>query len=128
MLDVTHKVVGVGSVGTRDYIVLLQGNHKGDHLFLQVKEALPSVVRDPRLATHVHHGQHVVDGQRRIQSVSDPFIGWTDVGTRPYYVRQLRDMKGVCTPISCGDERWSTTRSCAARSSPRRTRGRVTRP
>ena len=98
VLDIAHKVVGVGSVGTRDYIVLLQGNHDGDHLFLQVKEALPSVVRDPELASHVHHGQHVVDGQRRIQSVSDPFLGWTDVGTRPYYVRQLRDMKGGVHP------------------------------
>jgi uncharacterized protein (DUF2252 family) len=48
VLDVAHKVVGVGSVGTRDYIVLLQGNHRGDHLLLQVKEALPSVVRDRR--------------------------------------------------------------------------------
>ncbi len=98
ILDVAHKVVGVGSVGTRDYIVLLQGNHEGDHLFLQVKEALPSVVRDPKLASHRHHGEHVVVGQRRIQSVSDPFLGWTNVGTRPYYVRQLRDMKGGVHP------------------------------
>jgi len=98
VLDVAHKVVGVGSVGTRDYIVLLQGNHEGDHLFLQVKEALPSVVRDPALSSHDHHGRHVVDGQRRIQSVSDPFLGWTNVGVRPYYVRQLRDMKGGVHP------------------------------
>lgn len=98
VLDVAHKVVGIGSVGTRDYVVLLQGNHRGDHLFLQVKEALPSVVRDPALASRPHHGEHVVDGQRRIQSVSDPFLGWTNVGSRPYYVRQLRDMKGGVHP------------------------------
>ena len=52
VLDVAHKVVGVGSVGTRDYVVLLQGNHVGDELFLQVKEALPTVVRDPALPRH----------------------------------------------------------------------------
>jgi uncharacterized protein (DUF2252 family) len=98
VLDVAHKVVGVGSVGTRDYVVLLQGNHEGDHLFLQVKEALPSVVRDPALPARPHHGEHVVDGQRRIQSVSDPFLGWTNVGSRSYYVRQLRDMKGGVHP------------------------------
>ncbi len=98
VLDVAHKVVGVGSVGTRDYVVLLQGNHEGDHLFLQVKEALPSVVRDPALPARPHHGEHVVDGQRRIQSVSDPFLGWTNVGSRSYYVRQLRDMKGGVRP------------------------------
>jgi uncharacterized protein (DUF2252 family) len=62
VLDVAHKVVGVGSVGTRDYVVLLQGNHVGDELFLQVKEALPSVVSDPELPRHHHHGRQVVDG------------------------------------------------------------------
>ncbi len=98
VLDVAHKVVGVGSVGTRDYVVLLQGNHVGDELFLQVKEALPSVVRDPALPHHRHHGRQVVDGQRRIQSVSDPFLGWTSVGSRPYFVRQLRDMKAGADP------------------------------
>jgi uncharacterized protein (DUF2252 family) len=98
VLDVAHKVVGVGSVGTRDYVVLLQGNHVGDELFLQVKEALPSVVRDPALPIQRHHGHQVVDGQRRIQSVSDPFLGWTTVGSRPFFVRQLRDMKAGVDP------------------------------
>ena len=98
VLDVAHKVVGVGSVGTRDYVVLLQGNHVGDELFLQVKEALPTVVRDPALPRHPHHGRQVVDGQRRIQSVSDPFLGWTSVGARPFFVRQLRDMKAGADP------------------------------
>jgi uncharacterized protein (DUF2252 family) len=98
VLDVAHKVVGVGSVGTRDYIVLLQGNTDGDHLFLQIKEALPSVVRERSLRDPRHLGEQVVDGQRRIQSVSDPFLGWTSVGKRPFYVRQLRDMKGGVHP------------------------------
>lgn len=98
VLDVAHKVVGVGSVGTRDYVVLLQGNHEGDHLFLQMKEALPSVVRERAIRDRRHPGEQVVDGQRRIQSVSDPFLGWTSVGSRPFYVRQLRDMKGGVHP------------------------------
>ena len=98
VVDVAHKVVGVGSVGTRDYIVLLQGNYVGDRLLLQVKEALPSVVQDRGLVRHRHHGQQVVDGQRRIQSVSDPFLGWTTVGSRPFFVRQLRDMKDSVDP------------------------------
>jgi uncharacterized protein (DUF2252 family) len=98
VVDVAHKVVGVGSVGTRDYIVLLQGNFVGDRLLLQVKEALPSVVLDPALTRHPHCGQQVVDGQRRIQSVSDPFLGWTTVGSRPFFVRQLRDMKDSVDP------------------------------
>jgi uncharacterized protein (DUF2252 family) len=100
VLDVAHKVVGVGSVGTRDYVVMLRGNHAEDQLFLQVKEALPSVVRDRDLPSVRHHGERVVDGQRRIQSVSDPFLGWTTVGSRAYYVRQLRDMKGGVDPDS----------------------------
>jgi uncharacterized protein (DUF2252 family) len=98
VIDVAHKVVGVGSVGTRDYIALLQGNFVGDRLILQVKEALPSVVHDPALTRHPHCGQQVVDGQRRIQSVSDPFLGWTTVGSRPFFVRQLRDMKDSVDP------------------------------
>jgi uncharacterized protein (DUF2252 family) len=98
VVDVAHKVVGVGSVGTRDYIALLQGNFVGDRLILQVKEALPSVVHDPALSRHPHAGQQVVDGQRRIQSVSDPFLGWTTVGSRPFFVRQLRDMKDSVDP------------------------------
>ena len=86
VLDVAHKVVGVGSVGARDYVVMLRGNHAEDQLFLQVKEALPSVVRDRDLPSVRHHGERVVDGQRRIQSVSDPFLGWTTVG----FARLLR--------------------------------------
>jgi hypothetical protein len=56
------------------------------------------VVLDPALTRHPHCGQQVVDGQRRIQSVSDPFLGWTTVGSRPFFVRQLRDMKDSVDP------------------------------
>ena len=88
----------MGSVGTRDYIVLLQGNYVGDRLLLQVKEALPSVVQDRGLVRHRHHGQQVVDGQR-----TDP-VGQRSVPRvdecrlPPFFVRQLRDMKDSVDP------------------------------
>jgi len=95
-LDLARKVVGVGSVGTRAFIVLLQGNDQEDPLFLQVKEAMASVLEDhlPK-SSYKHHGERVVRGQRMMQAASDIFLGWT-VGpdTRHYYWRQLRDMKG----------------------------------
>jgi uncharacterized protein (DUF2252 family) len=93
--DCGFKVVGVGSVGTRAYVALLMGAGSDDPLLLQIKEAGPSVLapftrgRRPR-----HHGKRVVDGQRRLQGVSDPLLGWTSMDGRDYYVRQLRDMKG----------------------------------
>ena len=97
LVDMARKVVGVGSVGTRAFIVLLQGRDQHDPLFLQVKEATASVLEDhlPK-SRHRQHGQRVVDGQRMIQAASDIFLGWTrgaDV-TRHFYWRQLRDMKG----------------------------------
>ncbi len=97
IVDVARKVVGVGSVGTRAWIVLLQGRDAQDPLFLQVKEASTSVLEDhlPR-SRYRQHGQRVVQGQRKIQSASDIFLGWTrgaDV-SRHLYWRQLRDMKG----------------------------------
>ena len=95
--DGAVKVVGVGSVGTRCFVTLFS-SPGGHSLLLQVKEALPSVVQDRGLVRHRHHGQQVVDGQRRIQSVSDPFLGWTSVGSRPFFVRQLRDMKDSVDP------------------------------
>jgi uncharacterized protein (DUF2252 family) len=95
VLDWARKVVGVGSVGTDDAIVLAQGDTDGDPLFLQVKEAQASVLEgfagSSRYATH---GQRVVWGQRIMQAASDIFLGWTSLGDRDYYVRQLRDMKG----------------------------------
>ena len=95
--DVARKVVGVGSVGTRAFIVLLQGRDDADPLFLQIKEATTSVLEDhlPK-SRYRHHGQRVVAGQRLMQASSDIFLGWTK-GVDPnrhYYWRQLRDMKG----------------------------------
>jgi uncharacterized protein (DUF2252 family) len=97
VVDVARKVVGVGSVGTRAFIVLLQGRDDGDPLFLQVKEATRSVLEDhlPK-SRYTQHGERVVQGQRRMQAASDVFLGWTrglDT-SRYYYWRQLRDMKG----------------------------------
>jgi uncharacterized protein (DUF2252 family) len=100
MVDLARKVVGVGSVGTRAWILLLLGRDNGDPLFLQVKEAEASV-----LEAHLgrskfkNHGQRVVEGQRLMQSASDIFLGWVhaartlDGAPRDFYVRQLWDWK-----------------------------------
>ena len=97
IVDMARKVVGVGSVGTRAFIVLLQGRDAHDPLFLQVKEATRSVLEDhlPR-SRYRQPGERVVQGQRMMQAASDIYLGWTkglDV-KRHYYWRQLRDMKG----------------------------------
>ena len=90
------KVVGVGSVGTRCAIVLMQGADEDDLLFLQAKEAQASVL-EPYLgaSAYAHPGERVVRGQRSMQSASDVFLGWGDgpLG-RHFYWRQLRDWKG----------------------------------
>ena len=99
-VDVAHKVVGVGSVGLRAWVVVLEGADFSDPLVLQVKEAGPSVLeRYVGKAPQANHGQRVVEGQHAIQSASDMLLGWTslpsiDGGTRDYYVRQLWDGKG----------------------------------
>jgi uncharacterized protein (DUF2252 family) len=95
VVDVARKVVGVGSVGTRAYVVLLQGRDQGDPLFLQVKEATTSVLEDhlPK-SRYRRHGERVVRGQRMMQAASDIFLGWFEGQEgRHYYWRQLRDMK-----------------------------------
>ena len=94
--DAALKVVGVGSVGTRCAIVLLQGSDEHDLLFLQVKEAGTSVLeRHLPPSVHPHGGRRVVHGQRLLQSASDAFLGWSDgAHGRHYYWRQLRDWKG----------------------------------
>jgi uncharacterized protein (DUF2252 family) len=96
--DVARKVVGVGSVGTRCYVVLLLGRDVDDPLLLQVKEARPSVL-EPYLgrSRFVHSGHRVVAGQRLMQAASDIFLGWMSdqPAKSAYYVRQLRDMKGT---------------------------------
>jgi len=97
IIDVARKVVGVGSVGTRAYIVLLQGRDQQDPLFLQVKEATASVLEDhlPK-SRFKQHGERVVHGQRMMQAASDIYLGWTKgvEDNRYLYWRQLRDMKG----------------------------------
>jgi uncharacterized protein (DUF2252 family) len=98
LVDVAHKVVGVGSVGLRAYIALCEGSGPDDVLFLQLKQARRSVIA-PYVhgdsAWHDHQGQRVVEYQQALQTVSDPLLGWTSVGERQYYVRQFRDMKGA---------------------------------
>src|SRR5690606_6335123 len=96
IVDFARKVVGVGSVGTRCFVVLLVDRDTGGPLFLQVKEAEESV-----LALHLapsvfrNHGHRVVHGQRLLQTSSDIFLGWiTGPQDRHFYWRQLRDMKG----------------------------------
>ena len=97
VVDMARKVVGVGSVGTRAFIVLLQGRDEQDPLFLQVKEATASVLEDhlPR-SRYKQHGERVVQGQRLMQAASDIYLGWTKgvQADRYFYWRQLRDMKG----------------------------------
>jgi len=95
IVDVVRKVVGVGSVGTRCWVIFLKGNHSEDPLFLQVKEAQPSVF-EPFAGKSVYsnHGQRVVAGQRLLQAAPDIFIGWGELDGIHFYIRQLRDMKG----------------------------------
>jgi len=89
------KVVGVGSVGTRCWIIFLSGNSSEDPLFLQVKEAQPSVL-EPFIkpSAYSNHGQRVVEGQRLLQGIPDIFLGWAEQDGLHFYFRQLRDMKG----------------------------------
>ena len=99
--DLARKVVGVGSVGTRAWIVLMLGRDERDPLFLQVKEAQPSVLEAfAGRSVYRNAGHRVVAGQRLMQTASDLFLGWLhvadspDAGERDFYVRQLRDWKG----------------------------------
>lgn len=96
VVDVAHKVVGVGSVGTRAFIALLEGRDDQDPLFLQVKEATASVLEDHLPPSEYEPGERVVQGQRMMQAASDIFLGWTRgvQADRYLYWRQLRDMKG----------------------------------
>ena len=98
LLDVAHKVVGVGSVGLRAYVALLEGSGPDDVIFLQLKQARRSVLAKyvhGDNAWHAHQGQRVVEYQKALQTVSDPLLGWTNVGERQFYVRQFRNMKGT---------------------------------
>jgi len=95
IVDVARKVVGVGSVGTRCWVVFLVGSHDEDPLFLQIKEAERSVLEPyAKPSLFAHQGQRVVVGQRLIQGAPDIFLGWGEQDGYQFYVRQLRDMKG----------------------------------
>jgi uncharacterized protein (DUF2252 family) len=95
-VDVVRQVVGVGSVGMRVYLVLLQGSRPDDLCFLQIKQAGPSVY-EAFLAPspYPNHGQRVTVGRRFIQSATDIFVGWTSAAGIDFYVRQFRDMKVI---------------------------------
>jgi uncharacterized protein (DUF2252 family) len=92
--DVVRQVVGVGSVGMQVYLVLLEGRTGDDPLFLQAKQAGPSVYEaHVQPSRHPGHGERVINGKRLIQSATDIFAGWGSLQGRDYYVRQFRDMK-----------------------------------
>jgi uncharacterized protein (DUF2252 family) len=108
-VDAARKVVGVGSVGTRAYVVLLEGRDQDDPLFLQVKEAGASVleryVESSPYEHHEDHGHRVVAGQRLMQAASDIFLGWfRATESRDFYWRQLKDMKGSAKVESMSSE------------------------
>ena len=95
-VDVAFKVVGTGSVGLRDYCVLMDGNGAKDPLFLQIKEEVASGYAPyvgGKARRVLHHGRRVVEGERAMQLQSDPFLGWTTMEGRDYLVRQLNDHK-----------------------------------
>jgi uncharacterized protein (DUF2252 family) len=130
IVDMAHKVVGVGSVGNQAFIVLLQGRDANDPLFLQVKQATASVLeRHLPKSRYRQHGQRVVVGQRMMQAASDIYLGWTrdPQDNRHYYWRQLRDMKSSAdiesmTPLpltfyawTCG---WTLARAHARSGDP----------
>jgi hypothetical protein len=97
-VDVVRQVVGVGSVGMRVYLVLLEGPTGADPLFLQAKQAGPSVYEaDTRRSRHGNHGERVISGKRMLQSATDIFVGWGSLRGRDYYIRQFRDMKIIPT-------------------------------
>ena len=94
--DFALKVVGVGSVGTRCLVLVLEGRDQDDPLILQAKEATASVLEEFAGGSgHANHGERVVVGQRLMQATPDIFLGWTrGPGGRDFYLRQLWDMKG----------------------------------
>jgi uncharacterized protein (DUF2252 family) len=130
ILDVARKVVGVGSVGTRCWVIYLQGKDADDPLFLQVKEAQPSVLAPYAGDLPIkNQGHRVVAGQRLIQGAPDIFLGWGEQDGIQYYVRQLRDMKGgvefdpakfrlTALPDYCGLCGWALALAHAKSSDP----------
>lgn len=115
-VDVGFKVVGTGSVGTYDYVVLFFGRDDGDPLFLQVKEEPPShyapYLKDRSAPSH--QGERVVRGQRMLQVLSDLLLGWCSISGRDYLVRQLNDHKSSIDPEElCGKRLIEYSRVCA---------------
>jgi uncharacterized protein (DUF2252 family) len=98
VVDVVRQVVGVGSVGMQVYLVLLEGRAGTDPLFLQVKQAGPSVYEAyTQPSRHDGHGARVISGKRLVQTATDIFVGWGSLHGKDYYVRQFRDMKIIPT-------------------------------
>lgn len=102
VVDLGHKVVGVGSVGLLAWVALMEGRDSDDVLVLQIKQAQQSVLEPyTRPSDYAHSGERVVEGQRLTQAASDSFLGWVSGALgRQYYVRQLRDMKWSPDPAS----------------------------
>jgi uncharacterized protein (DUF2252 family) len=97
-VDIVRQVVGVGSVGLVVYLVLFEGRSGADPLFLQCKQAVPSVFEAHlRPAVAANHGERVIVGKRMVQSATDIFVGWGSLGDRDFYVRQYRDMKVIAS-------------------------------
>jgi len=97
-VDVAFKVVGTGSVGSRDFVVLAFGIGPHDPLVLQVKEEFRSAWAPYVREDATHDGLRVASGQRRMQTWTDPLVGWTTIGGRPFLVRQLADHKASVEP------------------------------
>ncbi len=94
-MDVGFKIVGTGSVSLRDYVVLFEGNHAQDPMFLQIKQEVASAYASHLpAALYRHQGRRVAVGQRAVQPTSDLLLGWTTIGQHHYLVRQLNDRKG----------------------------------
>ncbi len=97
-VDAVRQVVGVGSVGMQVYLVLLEGRSGADPLFLQVKQAGPSVYEaHTGPSRHDNHGARVINGKRLVQTATDIFVGWGSLHGKDYYIRQFRDMKIIPT-------------------------------
>lgn len=99
--DVAFKIAGTGSIGAKNYLVLCRGNGPEDPLLLQVKEALPSCYAALGLVempAALHEGKRVAEGQHRMQTWTDPFLGWTRLDDRPCYVRQVADHQSAIDP------------------------------
>jgi uncharacterized protein (DUF2252 family) len=114
-VDSVRQVVGVGSVGMRVYLVLLEGRTGTDPLFLQVKQAGPAVYEayaEP--SRHTSHGERVIRGKRMVQSATDIFAGWGSMNGNDFYVRQFRDMKIIPTTALIAPRLVEFTTACGA--------------